>query len=198
MKHLILDIGGVFYLGKTDKAFWRGWADTAGIAADDLENGFWHGPDIEAANIGDIDRAEYCRRTARRIGIEPQVISDIVQAAFNSEFNLPFADHARKLRGQGVLVSALSNSWSSEAAILARPELAGIFDHAVSSADVKLTKPDPAIYQVALQRLGVQPRDAVFVDDTLGHVEVARGLGLSGVHFQTTDQVLRELSAFWP
>ncbi|MCC7266320.1 MAG: HAD family phosphatase [Caulobacteraceae bacterium] len=198
MKHLVLDIGGVFYLGKTDKAFWRAWAQRAGLAPDDLESGFWYGPDIEAANIGDIDRAEYCRRTALRIGATPQVISDVVQAAFNSEFNQALADHIRGLRERGAAVSALSNSWSSEAAILARPELAGLFDHAVSSADVKLTKPDPAIYRLALQRLGVSPRDVVFIDDTPGLVEAARRLGIGAIHFRDTAQVLAELAVVWP
>lgn len=193
MKHLILDIGGVFHLGKTDKAFWGGWARRGGLDATALEHGFWHGPDIEAANIGLIDHAEYCARSSVRIGLSADFISDLVWAAFASDFNTALAARVQAWRADGVPVSALSNSWSSEAAIQARPEFAGLFDHVLSSRDVGLTKPDPAIYRLSLERLGIAAGEAVFVDDTLGHVEAARALGMHGVHFQDTRQAVKEI-----
>jgi putative hydrolase of the HAD superfamily len=97
-----------------------------------------------------------------------------------------------------VPVSALTNTLSSEAQLQARPEFAGLFDHVISSHDVGLAKPDPAIFRAALERLGVTAAEAVFVDDLVGHVEAARTLGFTGVHFQTTAQALAELAALYP
>lgn len=51
----------------------------------------------------------------------------------------------------------------------------------VDSSLVGVRKPDPAIYELALGRLGVEPERAVFVDDTPANVEAARRLGLVGV-----------------
>ena len=51
------------------------------------------------------------------------------------------------------------------------------------SARVGLIKPDPAIYQLLMQRYSITPSRAVFIDDKLENVEAARRLGLHGIHF---------------
>ena len=48
-------------------------------------------------------------------------------------------------------------------------------------------------YQIALERLAVQPEAAVFVDDFIENIEGARKLGIQGIHFQSPDQALAEL-----
>jgi putative hydrolase of the HAD superfamily len=66
-------------------------------------------------------------------------------------------------------------------------------DVAVYSAEVKLVKPDPRIYQLALERLGIKPDEAVFVDDLLENVEAARALGMCGVQFKTAAQTIVDI-----
>jgi FMN phosphatase YigB (HAD superfamily) len=56
-----------------------------------------------------------------------------------------------------------------------------------------VVKPEPAAFELTLARLGVAPEEAVFVDDTTGHVEAARSLGLHGIHFTTAEALAREL-----
>jgi HAD superfamily hydrolase (TIGR01509 family) len=63
----------------------------------------------------------------------------------------------------------------------------------IISAEVGLAKPDPRIYQLALERLGVDPPEAVFVDDFLRNVEAARAAGLHAVHFKGPEQARAEL-----
>lgn len=69
------------------------------------------------------------------------------------------------------------------------------FDLAISSAAVGSQKPDPIIYMAALQTLGVDAREAVFVDDFAQNVEGAHNLGMHGVHFRSREQALSELNA---
>ncbi len=188
MRTLLLDIGGVFYLGRPDAAFWARWAAQARMTPDALQAQFWHGPDIEAANVGAIDAAEYHRRAGKRMGLSPDLVRAMTEEAFLSEPNHAFADFVRGLRAEGLAVSALTNSWSSEAALKARPLLSGLFDQVISSRDVGLTKPNPAIFHLTLERLAVAAGEVLFVDDTLGHVQAARGLGIGGLCFEATDQ----------
>ena len=57
------------------------------------------------------------------------------------------------------------------------------FDVVYCSGDEGVAKPDPAAYQVTLSRLGVEPREAAFVDDAIENVQAASELGLHAIHF---------------
>jgi putative hydrolase of the HAD superfamily len=67
--------------------------------------------------------------------------------------------------------------------MLQRHGLEGLFDVVVLSAAVGLAKPDPAIYRLALQRLGTAPETTIFVDDHEPNVVAASEQGMQGVHF---------------
>jgi putative hydrolase of the HAD superfamily len=86
---------------------------------------------------------------------------------------------ACQARAAGVRVGLLSNSWGLSAYPWER--LATHFDVQVISGEVGLRKPDPAIYELALQRLGVSASRTAFVDDLPHNVEVAEEIGMFGV-----------------
>lgn len=65
------------------------------------------------------------------------------------------------------------------------------FRDIVVSGEVRLLKPDPAIYYLALDRFGLKPADALFVDDRAINVEAAEAVGMRG-HLFTTAEALRE------
>jgi epoxide hydrolase-like predicted phosphatase len=57
-----------------------------------------------------------------------------------------------------------------------------LFHHVIDSSEVGMRKPNPRIFELALERLGgIDPASAVFVDDWPGNVEAARRVGLHGV-----------------
>lgn len=69
-----------------------------------------------------------------------------------------------------------------------------LFDAVVDSSSVGVRKPDPAIYRIALGRLGVaDPARAVFLDDVATNVEGARRAGLHGILVTSTEQATAEL-----
>jgi epoxide hydrolase-like predicted phosphatase len=72
-----------------------------------------------------------------------------------------------------------------------------MFDETVFSAEVGMAKPDARIYQLILNRLGVEPQEAVFVDDFIENVEGARHLGLHAIHFKNSPQALAALQEFF-
>ncbi len=69
------------------------------------------------------------------------------------------------------------------------------FRDIVVSGEVKLLKPDPAIYYLALDRFGLRPRDALFIDDRLINVEAAEAIGMRGHLFTTADDLRDRLEA---
>jgi putative hydrolase of the HAD superfamily len=69
------------------------------------------------------------------------------------------------------------------------------FEVYVNSVYVGLRKPDPAIFHLALDQLGVAPRQAIFLDDSLRNVDSARELGIHTIQFVDPVTSLAELEA---
>ena len=67
------------------------------------------------------------------------------------------------------------------------------FDLLIISAEEGLTKPDPRVYHLAAERLGIQPHEAIFVDDFIENVEGARAVGMHAIHYQPGLDVRAEL-----
>lgn len=101
----------------------------------------------------------------------------------------------RRLRANGLLTAALTNNWVSEDQAgkmgLLRPE----FDVFIESAREGMRKPDPRIYQLACARLGIEPVQAVFLDDIGANLKSARALGMATIKVVDELEALRELEA---
>jgi 2-haloacid dehalogenase len=69
------------------------------------------------------------------------------------------------------------------------------FRNIVVSGEEKLLKPDPAIYYLALDRFGLRPGDALFVDDRLINVEGAEAVGMKAHLFTGAEDLLRRLTS---
>ncbi len=73
------------------------------------------------------------------------------------------------LRREGIRVAVVSNSDGSVGSSLERAGLADMFEFVIDSHQVGISKPDPEIFRVALDRMGVDPSDAWFVGDSVFH-----------------------------
>ncbi len=71
----------------------------------------------------------------------------------------------------------------------------GAFDHIIASCDVKLLKPDPAIYTLTLARIGCRAEETVFIDDQEINVKTAQKLGINGIVYQSQTQAINDLEA---
>ncbi|MFZ4286059.1 HAD family hydrolase [Variovorax sp. HJSM1_2] len=71
----------------------------------------------------------------------------------------------------------------------------GDFDGGIFSGDVKLIKPEPAIFELLQSRHALEPAKTVFIDDLLGNVQAAQAQGWHGIHFKSTAQVEQDLKA---
>ncbi len=99
-----------------------------------------------------------------------------------------------RARTNGTKMGLLSNGWSSTRRFLEeRWHIADIFDDIIVSAEVELAKPDRRIYQLALDRLGVEAEQTIFIDDFIENIQGARELGIHGIHFKDRQIVMEEL-----
>jgi len=101
----------------------------------------------------------------------------------------------RALRVRGLRVGALTNNWVSEEPAESRLglDLRELFDAFVESAILGLRKPDPRIYLHACKELGVEPTEAVFLDDIGLNLKAARALGMHTIKVDAPEQALAEL-----
>jgi len=108
----------------------------------------------------------------------------------------------RRIRAGGLRVAALTNNWVTETPGASaprdettKPRLAAHFDVFVESAVVGLRKPDPRIYALVCEELGVPPPRVAFLDDIGRNLKPARALGMATIKVDDPDQALRDLGA---
>ena len=112
--------------------------------------------------------------------------------------NRQMIDFIFHLRTRGVRAALLTNNvreweplWRAKL-----PEIDELFELVVDSAFVGLRKPDPAIYELTLERLGgASPGQCVFVDDLDVNCETARSLGMAAVRFVDAGQAIPEIES---
>jgi putative hydrolase of the HAD superfamily len=101
------------------------------------------------------------------------------------------------LRGRGIKTGILSNMFVNMARKL-REEApwADRFDAYTLSGELRLAKPEPAIYQHAAEQLGVAAAEALFLDDRQVNVDGARAVGMEGLVFSSAAQLRKDLEAW--
>ena len=112
------------------------------------------------------------------------------------EPNEPLLARYRELRARGIRLAILTNNVREWHDIWRTAfDIDALFELVVDSAFEGTRKPEPRIYEITLERLGLEARDCAFIDDVDANVTAANELGLHGIHFRTTDQVIAELDA---
>jgi epoxide hydrolase-like predicted phosphatase len=95
----------------------------------------------------------------------------------------------------GVRTGLLSNSWGNE---YDRSDWHEMFDAVVISGEVGMRKPEPEIFELALDRIGLPAGECVFIDDLAHNIVAAERAGLVGIVHRTFDETAGELGALFP
>jgi putative hydrolase of the HAD superfamily len=97
----------------------------------------------------------------------------------------------RRIRERGLSTGAITNNWVGQAE--GTRELRAHFNAFVESCVEGVRKPDPRIYRIACEGLGVAPHDAVFLDDIGANLKPARALGMTTIKVDDPCVALRAL-----
>jgi epoxide hydrolase-like predicted phosphatase len=102
----------------------------------------------------------------------------------------------QQLRERGLRTAILSNMGDSVLENIEREfDWLPRFDVLVWSYQYNLAKPDPAIYHLALQKLGTNPEETLFIDDKQANIDAAHGLGMPAILFSSVDNLRNDLIA---
>jgi 2-haloacid dehalogenase len=104
-------------------------------------------------------------------------------------------EYIKQLKDKGYRIFGLSN-WSVETFALVRPvyPVLDLMEDMVISGIERVMKPDPRIFQLALQRFGIKAEETAFIDDNPNNVAGANALGISGILFESKDKLVKELN----
>ncbi|HLF27586.1 MAG TPA: HAD family phosphatase [Anaerolineae bacterium] len=194
IRALLTDFGGVLVRSRTDRTR-RALEARLGLPSHSLENLVFGCEASLRGQRGDISHEDCWKQ----IGLNLKLGSRMTVAEFYEQFFVEdFLDEEllaliRSMR-PAIKTGLISNAWDNGRHLFtAIFPIADAFDVMVISAEERVTKPDPRIYQAALARLGVQAVEAVFVDDMPENVRGAEALGIHGIHFQSSEQAQREI-----
>lgn len=148
--------------------------------------------DFETGRLSEEDFAtEFARRLREATGRDIEAEGIVVRLFQQMELELDMIDLVRRTRAAGFKTALLSNSWGTST--YPRDLLAEIFDVIVISGEVGLRKPDPVIFRMTSERLGVDPRRCIFVDDHPGHLKAATEEGMVTVLHRTPAETIPEV-----
>jgi putative hydrolase of the HAD superfamily len=191
---VLLDWGGVM----TSDLFgsFAAFCKTEGLDSGALADLFRHDRDARALLIdfecGRLDESEFEPRLAAALGVASH--EGLIDRLFGaSAIDDAMVEGVRALRGRGVRTAMVSNSWGTRR--YPRELLAELFDAVVISGEEGFRKPDPRMYALGAERIGVAPAQCVFVDDLAFNLEPARELGMAVVHHTGAASTLAELDA---
>ena len=149
---------------------------------------------------GDLLPAEYWQNFARQVGVtvDEKVIEQLRQVDKDmwSRPNEPMIRWLQQIHAAGFKTAILSNMPTDMADHVREifPWLVE-FDHHIFSAEVRSAKPERAIYQHAIEALGVAPSETLFIDDRDENLAGARAIGMRGMRYQSVEQLREDLRA---
>jgi HAD superfamily hydrolase (TIGR01509 family) len=172
-------------------------AKKMGLPLSSLDELVFFSESAAQASRGEISVAMHWEAVRKALGLQPGDMPSFLQQFWSADdVNWRLLDYIRSLRPR-FKVGLLSNAWDDLRKTLHdRWNIDGLFDELIISAEVKLVKPDPRIFQLATDRLKALPDETIFIDDIAENVESARLVGLKGILYQDFDQVMAEITEY--
>lgn len=201
---ILWDFGGVFTTSPFE-AFAR-FERTRGLPRDFIrsintanpDDNAWARFESSAIDVDEFDAAFRREAEAQGHSVGGKDVLALLSGAFRPRMAAVLAECKRhykvgcitnnmKRAGDGPGMAANADRAARAAAVMA------LFDVIVESSVEGVRKPNPRIYQIACERLGVAPERAVFLDDLGINLKPARAMGMTTIKVVTEEQAIREL-----
>jgi putative hydrolase of the HAD superfamily len=189
-KALLADFGGVL---TTD--IWSSFAafcEQRGLDSEAARRLFKENPEalavLRGLETGEVEPGEFETRFAELLGTGPEGLVEGLFAGLQP--NEPMVKAIERAQEVGVPTGLISNSWVMDHYT---EEIRELFDVVVISAEVGLHKPQPEIYRLAAEQLGMTPEDCVFVDDLRENCAGAEAVGMTAIMHRDTEQTIAQL-----
>jgi epoxide hydrolase-like predicted phosphatase len=189
---VVFDIGGVLEI-TPDLGVTGMWESRLGLGPGELDKRMyevWRG-----GSIGTVSERDVHRAVSEILGLDEQLaefMADIWREYLGTA-NAELIEYARRLRPRyrtGILSNSFAGAREREQAAYGFEDLV---DEIIYSHECGMSKPDPGIYALACERLGVEPAQMVFLDDSGPCVEGARQAGIHAVLYQDNSQAVSDI-----
>ena len=192
IRAVFFDLGGVIVRTEFQAPRQR-LAERLGMEYDDLVKIVFDSDSGYKATMGEISSDEHWASVIQRLKRPASELSAIRDEFFAGDIvDRTLLDYLRSLRGK-YKTGLISNAWGDLRDYIVKEKFEDAFDRMIISAEVGAAKPEPKIFQIALEQLGVRPKEAVFVDDFLINIEGCEKVGIKGIHFKDPGSALQQL-----
>jgi epoxide hydrolase-like predicted phosphatase len=192
IKAVFFDLGGVIV--RTEfQAPRQQLAERLGMEYEDLSKIVFDSDSGIRASMGEITSADHWASVVKRLKRPASELSLIRDEFFAGDIvDRTLVEYIRSLRSK-YKTGLISNAWSDLRDFVVREKFDDAFDKMIISAEVGAMKPEPKIFQLALEQFGVKPKEAVFVDDFYVNIEGCEKVGIRGIHFKDAESTLQQL-----
>jgi epoxide hydrolase-like predicted phosphatase len=193
IRAVIFDLGGVLVRTEDPRPRTE-LARRLGMTYDELNHLVFESDSARLATIGKTTTKKHWESVRLTLGLPVEDFPSVRTGFWaGDELDDGLVDYIRSLRPR-FKTGLLSNAWDNLRRVITRTwEIADAFDDIVISAEAGMAKPDPRIYELALQRLGITAAEAIFVDDFPRNIQAAHQVGLQGILFVNPRQACYEL-----
>jgi epoxide hydrolase-like predicted phosphatase len=188
---LLIDFGGVLTtdIWQSFDAFCR----AEGLPEGTIKRMFREEPEalaeLRKLETGEADEASFERRFAELLDVEAAGLIERLFAGMQPDDRM--IDAVRAIRRAGRLTCLVSNSWS--VSHYDEAQMRELFDAVVISGKVGLHKPQPEIFELAAERVGLPPSACVFVDDLRENCAGAEAVGMAAILHRDASDTIPEL-----
>lgn len=146
------------------------------------------------SDLGVLGRSEFNQIVAEKTNLTPREID--VRYWGSNQYNYAVIDMAKNFRASGKyktgLLSNISRDWMVN--ILTFFESEKMFDEIILSGDINIVKPDPQIFKLMADKLGLLPEECIMIDDVAANINGARLAGMHGVVFFSPEQAKDDIN----
>lgn len=192
MKGLLVDFGGVLTTNVFES--FRAFCVAEGLDPDTVKNKFRSDPaalaELRMLERGELTEEEFEPRFGPIIGVtETKGLVERLFAGIRPDE--PMVGAVKAAKRAGIKTGLISNSWGHGR--YDRDAFPEMFDAVVISGEVGLHKPDPEIFHLGCERVGLAPEECVFVDDLKENCAGAEAVGLTAILHRGAETTLPEL-----
>ena len=193
IRALIWDLGGVI-LRTEDLSYREVWERRFGLGPWDLERLIFRSESSRRASIGKASVEDIWVSVQEELELTDEESGQLrVDFFAGDRIDEELVAFIRSLKGP-YKIGMITNAWPDTRQWMEEDaRIADAFDHIVASSEVGMVKPTREIYLLSLEGLGVQPDEAIFIDDFTENIEGAEALGMHGIHFQDPIEVIQSI-----
>ena len=201
VRAVVVDIGGVLERTEPPGALLARWQRRLGLAdgadADGMRAALSQVDPDGLMDTGGMTEAEYRQRYAAALGLTPAQVEPFMLDLWDwycGELDAEMTAYVASLRPRYATAIVSNSADGARREEQERYGFADLVDTIIYSHEVGLAKPDPRIFALACERLGVDPGEVAFLDDTQVNIDAASSFGMHAVLHRSTPESISAIS----